>query len=241
LGYVGYDAHKLTSLVDINPFPLGSNTRIYNPDSTNSVFSQSAGVQECRSSELQRAPGEPDQALRQFKVGNAFYTFAYTWSHELDNASGFRQRNSQVPYYDEHYFWASGDTDVRQVIAFSGGWDLPFDRAWQGGPKLLTKGWSLYPIVTWRTGFPLDVSPAERHQYRSRPGGRRRPQRSGARRSGIAECSHLQPSSRGALPPNDFQQSLLSEHFFPLVFRVREAVGIHHQNVSLYRDGSGRD
>ena len=69
------------------------------------------------------------------KLGSAFYTFAYTWSHELDNVSGFRQRNSQVPYYDEHYFWASGDTDVRQVIAFSGGWDLPFDHLWEQRPE----------------------------------------------------------------------------------------------------------
>jgi hypothetical protein len=28
---------------------------------------------------------------------------------------------------------------------------------WQSGPKLLTRGWSLYPIFNWRTGFPLDV------------------------------------------------------------------------------------
>jgi hypothetical protein len=91
------------------------------------------------------------------KLGNTFYTFAYTWGHELDNVSGFRQRNYAVPYYDEQYFRSSGDTDVRSVIAFSGGWDLPFDRAWESGPKLLTRGWSLYPIVTWRTGFALDV------------------------------------------------------------------------------------
>jgi hypothetical protein len=91
------------------------------------------------------------------KFGRAFYTFAYTWSHEIDNVSGFRQRNSQVPYYDQQYFRASGDTDVRDVIAFSGGWDLPFDKAFTRAPKLLTSGWSLYPIVTWRTGFPLDV------------------------------------------------------------------------------------
>src|SRR5205814_7141860 len=37
------------------------------------------------------------------------------------------------------------------------GWDLPFEQLWQSGPKLLTRGWSLYPIVTWHTGFPLDV------------------------------------------------------------------------------------
>jgi hypothetical protein len=91
------------------------------------------------------------------KIGNTFYTFAYTLGHELDNVSGFRQRNSEVPYYDEQYFHSSGDTDVRSVIAFSGGWDLPFDRLWESGPKLLTRGWSLYPIVTWHTGFPLDV------------------------------------------------------------------------------------
>jgi hypothetical protein len=34
---------------------------------------------------------------------------------------------------------------------------LPFDRMWATGPKRLTKGWSLYPIVTWRTGFPFDI------------------------------------------------------------------------------------
>jgi len=157
-GYVGYDAHKLTSLVDINPFPLGSNTRLYNPDSTNSLFGQllefkNVGVANYNALQVnlsKRYAGSP--------VGSVFYTFAYTWSHELDNVSGFRQRNSEVPYYDEHYFWASGDSDVRDVISFSGGWDLPFDRAWTSGPKLLTKGWSLYPILTWRTGFPLDVS-----------------------------------------------------------------------------------
>ena len=157
-GYVGYDAHKLTSLVDINPFPLGSNTRIYDPDSTNSLLSnllefKNVGVANYNALEVSLTRRYASSAL-----GSAFFTFAYTWSHELDNVSGFRQRNSQVPYYDENYFWASGDTDVRQVISFAGGWDLPFEHIWQGGPKLLTKGWSLYPIVTWRTGFPLDVS-----------------------------------------------------------------------------------
>jgi Carboxypeptidase regulatory-like domain/TonB-dependent Receptor Plug Domain len=157
-GYVGYDAHKLTSLVDIDPFPLGSNTRIYNPDSTNSLFSQMLEFKNVGVANYNALQVNLTKRYANSSVGNVFYTFAYTWSHELDNVSGFRQRNSQVPYYDENYFWASGDTDVRQALTFSGGWDLPFDRIWEGGPKLLTKGWSLYPILTWRTGFPLDVT-----------------------------------------------------------------------------------
>jgi hypothetical protein len=34
---------------------------------------------------------------------------------------------------------------------------MPWDHAWRSGPKRLTQGWSLFPIVTWRTGFPYDV------------------------------------------------------------------------------------
>jgi hypothetical protein len=156
-GYVGYDAHKLTSLVDINPFPLGSNTRIYDPDSTNSIYSQLLEFKNVGVANYNALQVSLTKRYANTVAGSVFFTFAYTWSHELDNVSGFRQRNSEVPYYDEHYFWASGDTDVRNAMVLSGGWDLPFDRAWQRGPKLLTKGWSLYPIFTWRTGFPLDV------------------------------------------------------------------------------------
>jgi len=157
VGFVGYDAHKLTSLVDINPFPLGSNTRIYNTDDTNSTYANLLEFQNVGKANYNSLQVELTKRYGASKVGSVFYTFAYTWSHEIDNVSGFRQRNYQVPYYDEDYFRASGDTDVRQVISFSGGWDLPFDRAWQSGPKLLTKGWSLYPIVSWHSGFPLDV------------------------------------------------------------------------------------
>jgi hypothetical protein len=158
-GYVGYDAHGLTSLVDINPFPLGTNNRIYDGivDYGTAAYGYLQEFQNVSNANYNAMQLSLNKRMGDTKIGSAFFTFAYTWSHEIDNASGFRQRNSVVPYYDHNYFRASGDTDVRNAISFSGGWDLPFDRMWQSGPKLLTKGWSLYPIVTWRTGFPLDV------------------------------------------------------------------------------------
>jgi len=168
-GYVGYSAHGLTALMDINPFVRGTNTRLLNltPGANFSYLDEfenigKASYNAWQNTLTKRYGGESS------RLGGAFMTLAYTWAHEIDNVSGFRQRNSVVPYYDHNAFRASGDTDVRQFVSLSGGWDLPFDR-WFGGPKLLTKGWSVYPIVSYRTGFPLDVF-AGLNTSRSDPG-----------------------------------------------------------------------
>lgn len=34
---------------------------------------------------------------------------------------------------------------------------MPFDQLWTSGPKRLTQGWSLFPIISWRSGYPIDV------------------------------------------------------------------------------------
>ncbi|MBV8551057.1 MAG: carboxypeptidase regulatory-like domain-containing protein [Acidobacteriaceae bacterium] len=159
-GYIGSDSHKLTELVDVNPYIPGTNNRIYDPgDPTNGTFSyldEFQNVGKANYNALQASLTKRISNNRYF--GNTFFTFAYTWSHEIDNGSGFRQtRSSQVPAFAHDIFRASGDYDVRNALSFSGGWELPFDQLWQSGPKLLTKGWSLYPIITWYTGFPLDV------------------------------------------------------------------------------------
>ena len=90
-------------------------------------------------------------------IGHTYFTLGYTWSHGIDNTSGFRERNSSVPTYNPGLFRASSDQDIRNRITFSGGWDMPWDRVWESGPSRLTKGWSLFPIITWHDGFPFDV------------------------------------------------------------------------------------
>jgi outer membrane receptor protein involved in Fe transport len=172
VGYLGYDAHKLTGLVDINPFVLGTNTRLFNqgfsPD--NPQFSYLDEFQNVTKANYNAMTVNLRKDFNNMGGwGSSFFNLSYTWSHEIDNVSGFRQRNSNVPYYNHDQFRASGDTDVRNAIVFSGGWDLPFDRLWQSGPKMLTSGWSLYPILTWHTGFPLDIF-SDLYTSRSDPG-----------------------------------------------------------------------
>jgi hypothetical protein len=167
--YVGSSSHGLTSLRDINPMILGTTTRVLDQSPGNSTCGTTVGIQ-CfgQLPEFQNVANANYNALeasltrqpKTSKLGTVYYTFAYTYAHNLDDASGFRQRNSIVPAYDPHLYYASSDSDVRHRISFSGGWDMPFDRLWAGGPKRLTKGWSLYPILTWRTGFPFDIGAA---------------------------------------------------------------------------------
>jgi outer membrane receptor protein involved in Fe transport len=191
--YLGYSAHKLTSLVDVNPFTLGTSERLYGDNFSYLYEFQnvSHANYNALTVNLRRRFGDMG------RWGSSFFTLGYTWSHELDNVSGFRQRNSAVPYYDHNEFYASGDTDVRNVFVFSGGWDLPFDQLWNRGPKALTRGWSLYPILTARTGFPLDVF-ANLNNSNHDPGP------SGAGDAGAVRAD-LVGNSIGILNPQTFQ------------------------------------
>ena len=176
LNYLGSSSHGLTALQDANPFVLGTTDRPLNLLPGNSSCQDASGDSTSGQSpsatcsfanilEFKNATKASFNALTasltkqaaDSRLGHAYFTLAYTYSHNLDTASGFRQRNSEVPSYQSELFRASSDSDIRHRVTFSGGWDLPFDRGWSSGPKRLTQGWSLFPIVTWRTGFPLDV------------------------------------------------------------------------------------
>ena len=94
-------------------------------------------------------------SARTVTSGQRSFTFAYTYGRAIDNSSGFQNRTSQVPFFNINQFRGPADFNTTQRLTFSGGWDLPFEKAWEKGA--LTKGWTLLPILTWRTGFPLRI------------------------------------------------------------------------------------
>jgi hypothetical protein len=167
IDYVGSTSHGLTSLVDINPFVLGTTDRVLNLTPGNSSCTSSDGscsfanILEFKNISKASYNGLVMQLRKQFsqsaRFGGSYLNLAYTFSHSIDNASGFQNRNSQVPYYNPNQFRASSDFDVRHRIVLSGGWNPPFEHYLPSLPKRLTEGWGLYPIVNWRTGFPIDV------------------------------------------------------------------------------------
>jgi outer membrane receptor protein involved in Fe transport len=174
INYVGSSSKGLTGLVDLNPMVLGTFNRVLNlMPQTNSEINNFCGGFDLGDCPYQEQPEFQNIGFASYNsleasltrqvadskfLGTTYFTLAYTYSHNIDNSSGFQNRTSQVPAYNINQFRGPSDFDVRNRISFAGGWDLPFDRAWSSGPKLLTKGWSLYPIFSWQTGFPLSIN-----------------------------------------------------------------------------------
>ena len=176
MNYVGSSSKGLTSLQDVNPFDLTTlnnvtPARILDEQAfASNLTAYCAGAfSTCpfAGSELEfnniafasfnSLEASLTKQLNDSPIGNTYFTLAYTWGHSIDNASGFRNRDTQVPYYVPGAFRGSSDFDLTNRITFSGGWDLPFDKLFASAPKRLVKGWSLYPIFSWRTGFALSV------------------------------------------------------------------------------------
>src|SRR6266566_743349 len=167
IGYVGSSSHKLLTWVDQNPMILGTTNRILNepqglPHDTYGYMPTFAGLNNANYNGLLASLTKRPTDVPY--LGQVFFTLSYTWSHNLDNGSGFNSRNSYIPFYNHHRLYGNSDFDIRQRLAFSGAWELPFARAWSTGPKRLTTGWSLYPIVFAQSGIPLDVRAGTRQR-----------------------------------------------------------------------------
>ena len=170
LTYVGSESHKLTSLVDINPFDLVNNSgvRLLNEQNSASIQTCNTNFGYCFAPmpEFKNVGNQNYNALeasitrqptKTAALGDTYFTFAYTYSHNIDNNSGFRQRSLGVPYYNPQEFRSNADLDMRHRVTLSGGWDLALDHWWEHGWKKVTQGWSIFPIFTWHTGLPYDV------------------------------------------------------------------------------------
>lgn len=170
VGYAGSSSHKLLTWLDRNPFILGTNTRVLNQGLASPNFgylTTFAGLNNANYNGLLASLTERPTDVRY--IGNVFFTLSYTWSHNLDNGSGFNSRNTQIASYNYHALYGNSDFNVPQRLTLGGGWDLPFAKAWPSAPNRLTNGWSFYPIFFAQSGIPLDAL-AGLHQTMSDPG-----------------------------------------------------------------------
>jgi len=163
--YVGSSSHKLTAQEDFDPVILGdpNATRLLNaqPGLQNfgtQVYAVDIGTTNAINGNYNGLITSLTKRMGDWhNLGGTFFTVAYTYSHLLDDGTGIFRNTAQVPYYNHHQFYGNGDNDLRHRFVFSGGWEMPWAKAWASGPTWLTKGWNFYPIVVAQSGLPMDI------------------------------------------------------------------------------------
>lgn len=165
VGYVGSSSHKLLTWLDENPIVPGKFDSLGNParlininQGLTEIYAPLTffdGLNNANYNGLLASVTKQEGNIRH--VGSTFFTLSYTWSHNLDNGSGFNQRSALIPASRPHALYGNSDFDMRQRLVFSGGWELPFAEYWANGPKRLTQGWGLYPIFFVQSGVPIDI------------------------------------------------------------------------------------
>jgi hypothetical protein len=87
----------------------------------------------------------------------------YTWAHSIDNLSStFSEsyNNFNLGFLDPRnpdLDTGDADFDVRHRLAISAVWDIPFARGMGGVGKQVLDGWSMAPIMHFRTGTPFTI------------------------------------------------------------------------------------
>jgi hypothetical protein len=91
-------------------------------------------------------------------VGSLQTSFAYTYSHSIDDASdgGLFGDGGILNAYTPSLFRASSNFDQRHAISASWIYDLPFFKA-PGFAYRVAGGWQISGIFGWQTGTPFSV------------------------------------------------------------------------------------
>jgi hypothetical protein len=89
------------------------------------------------------------------RAGDLTLLAAYTFSKAIDNSSGF---GDLVNFSNPRISRGLSSSDVHHNFVVSYVWAIPFDRAFSGLPKRLTRGWQLQGITRFATGFPIQMN-----------------------------------------------------------------------------------
>ncbi|MGD0732076.1 MAG: hypothetical protein ABR956_12500, partial [Terracidiphilus sp.] len=167
LGYVGSQARRLTNLLDINQAAQGSGFE--SPTCAAQYAGAAAGNEQCSRPFFANFPDFGQifevqsnytsnynslQALIRTSSLHGFTSqFSYTWSHALDEETGFgpyAPQNSLNPRND----YGNSDFDTRNTFIAYAVYDIPGS---SHGPKALSHGWQVNTGLNFHGGQPFTV------------------------------------------------------------------------------------
>jgi hypothetical protein len=184
IGYVGSVGHKLATAYESDPVtPAGHAACLANPSCVSHIaavhldFPQYtaepvtfAGAPAYLSIGTLGTEGTSNYNALQVSLNNnlwhgLYFTFAYTYSHALDDASGLESSGFNGPgtnYFPgyHHLSYGSSDFDARQRVVASYDYGVPLLASMNRQPivKEALGSWHLAGFTVLQSGFPVDIT-----------------------------------------------------------------------------------
>ena len=153
IGYTGSGAHKLYSIVNVNQaFPGTGAVNARRP------FPNYSGIQQYGPFLNSNYHALLTKLERRYSKGVSLLA-SYTYGHSIDGGPSGNDQNDPNPQDARNLRAQHGSSsfDVRQRIAISGFWELPFAKT-TGLVGALAHGWQLSGIAAAQTGQPFTVT-----------------------------------------------------------------------------------
>ena len=145
IGYIGSESRKLVAEEDIDPFIIGTTTRILNtqpglqiPGAYGQMPAYFGNLANADYNALVASLTKRTGELRGF--GQLFFTAAFTWAHNLDDADGFARNSSSVSYYNQNEAYASADIRHSHSLRFERRLEAAFRQAVVERPEAADAG-----------------------------------------------------------------------------------------------------
>ncbi|MCU1313012.1 MAG: TonB-dependent receptor plug [Acidobacteriaceae bacterium] len=151
IGYVGSEGRRLLSLLNINQPVLSANPGSILARPYSSSYPQYGDINQIES--IGTSNYNSLQAVFSVRSMHGLTSqFSYTWSHNLDEVTQYR---GQLPQDSTNFKGDYGNSDFDTRNSFVGyfNYDVPGFR----GPSLLTHGWQVNSVITFRGGQPINL------------------------------------------------------------------------------------
>jgi hypothetical protein len=89
---------------------------------------------------------------------NANYTLAHGLDNVLNLSNEINDGYGTVPSQISSVDYGNSDVDIRNRLAFSANYELPFGKSSSGLVGMLVKGWQANTILQWQSGEPFTVT-----------------------------------------------------------------------------------
>jgi Carboxypeptidase regulatory-like domain len=99
---------------------------------------------------------------RRFSQGLSFDA-NYTWSKELNDATGYSQEGDSQGYSDANPFnlrqteYGPGENDIQNRFGFSVTYEFQYGKSWTGVRKFALAGYHVSTIAAWQSGKPFSI------------------------------------------------------------------------------------